>query len=258
MKKEFSTVYCREQDKIIPIFQMLDYQEKFFLPEYAKLSFYCPYCYQAPLTFVTGSTVTHEHSFFKTKNNAQHASNCIYLVNEANRQEINQYYKDLSNQQIQDKLDTMLRYLQNNLENHNKLNNELRTRLSNQLLFCPSQTHQHKRIITRALSNYYDTQPSAYNIPILFYGKAFLFNTKDNSKSIAPYCVKIMYPNYHKHSSKKYYTIFLNNIYCDFSDYDIGKPCRLAMIASVNRPDDDSALRASLYNQNALKFEQPV
>lgn len=255
MKRQFFEVYDPKIGQTLPVLRVLDSEERFLLSEYQRDTFYCPVCHEAPLTFVTGSTNSHEKSFFRTKVGAHHSPGCVYSVEEARGSELTEYYHQLSDIQMQDKLGTMLRYLSrqaNKFPDKDAQNKEILTR---HLTFRAGQSHKNKRVITRALSEYYRTEPKDYHIPILFYGEALLCNPKNENAFLYSHSVKIIFPCYRGKLAKKHNIIYLNGINCDFSNYHIGQPCHLAMVVILSKKEN-SALHADLYNRNALRFEQ--
>lgn len=258
MQRQFTEIYSAKSKTIFSIHDVLDNQEKYLLPEYSTEQFYCPSCHHAPLTFVTGSLSSHEISYFKTKNNAQHDPGCFYTVNEANSKESIEYWQSLTDPQIQDKLDVMIRYQLNCHKSSLNTDNQLVHDLNNALIFSTKQEHKQKRVLTRALSTYYQTDSSEYNTPILFYGKALLRHPDENDKPISHGNVLILFPFHNNRLVERPKHIFLHSVEVDFSTYHIGQPCYLAMLMQVNKNKKKKYIIGKLFDNKDLRFYQPI
>lgn len=109
MSKSYDEFYFRvtEQNENIEILN------KYFI-EHKKLGNYqnnmfCPGCKQAELTYV--SKASKRRAYLKRKISSRHTTSCPYQFDYANNSYVNEYFKDLSDNQIKDKLDAMMRSL---------------------------------------------------------------------------------------------------------------------------------------------------
>ena len=76
---------------------------------YYKDHMYCPECHEPHLTYVSASNI--KPSYLKTKNREQHNPNCSAAFETANDRIVRMYFKNLNTQQVNSKLDSILRIL---------------------------------------------------------------------------------------------------------------------------------------------------
>lgn len=70
---------------------------------------FCPECKEAELLYVSKTSKC--RAYLKRKISSRHTTSCSYQFDYASKSYVNEYFKDLSDNQIKDKLDAMMRSL---------------------------------------------------------------------------------------------------------------------------------------------------
>lgn len=141
------------------------------LPSFNRDALFCPECKQAKLKFT--SATSQRSAFLSTWPGDVHAQNCDYGFETASKREICGYYQTLTDNQIQDKLETCMNHFFRldiaaaHLEPDNEIEN-------NPVILINQETRQHKRLLTRSLKSVIIRNDDMLNTPILFYGKVKL------------------------------------------------------------------------------------
>lgn len=109
MSKSFDEFYFCVTEKN----ENIEILNKYFI-EHKNLGNYqdnmfCPECRQAELSYV--SKTSKRRAYLKRKISSRHTTSCSYQFDYANTRYVNEYFKNLSNNQIKDKLDAMMRSL---------------------------------------------------------------------------------------------------------------------------------------------------
>ncbi len=145
--------------------------------QYDRFSLYCPYCKEARLKFV--SATSRKSAYLATWVGEEHSANCLAGYTPAYKKELIDYYKSLSEEQISDKLDVYLRILTNR-DNGNvssKQSTQAEGKSSNSF---NSSSSTGKRLPHRTLKTIPHIEDELRNLPILFYGRAYVGFEKRN------------------------------------------------------------------------------
>lgn len=206
-----------------------------------KGNLFCPECRKAKLSFVskTNNRVAH----FRKTQNEQHQDSCSYIHEYADNNIVTEYVKNLTNRQIEDKLNAIMNMLcKRNVNTINQSDN------SGQSMSNPMVIHIAKNNITRSfrrksLSGWLDVDEKQLYV---FYGEAKLAVEKKTGQYGDFYVLRIKTENRNNEwkdkvnltSSKVFENINENSIY------------RIAMIGSLNK----KYMRISLL-RNSMIYE---
>lgn len=141
------------------------------LPSFNRDALFCPECKQAKLKFT--SATSQRNAFLSTWPGNVHAPNCDYGFEAASKREICEYYRTLTDDQIQDKLAACMNHFfkPDTAATHLEPNNEIE---NNPIILTNQETRQHKRLLTRSLRSVVMRNDDMLDTPILFYGKVKL------------------------------------------------------------------------------------
>lgn len=220
---KFERFYYKPTDKVLSISVLVNYDKKYGDIGSYKNNIYCPECHVCPLTYVKKLP----HPYLKTKNKCRHSEDpkCSYSFEEAKNNIVIKYYGSLTDQQIQSKLESMMRSLFNvnlNANNSPRQNNNN----SNDFLIPPTSDKNNiivqKRLRTKSLNTWLDQSELKDKI-YLFYGKVRLreheFTSKKNN--VTYYSLQILTKNV-KGEFKVRTSIFRGKIkdnYAEAEDY---------------------------------------
>lgn len=140
-------------------------------PSFNRDALFCPECKQAKLKFT--SATSQRNAFLSTWPGNVHAPNCDYGFEAASKREICEYYRTLTDDQIQDKLAACMNHFfkPDTAAAHLEPNNEIE---NNPIILTNQETRQHKRLLTRSLRSVVMRNDDMLDTPILFYGKVKL------------------------------------------------------------------------------------
>ena len=132
---------------------------------------FCPECKSARLKFT--SATSQKSAFLSTWPGDAHTPNCDYGFESASKREVCEYYRTLTDDQIQDKLAACMNHFfrSDTVATHLELDNEIK---DNPVILTSQKTRQHKRLLTRSLRSVVMRDDDMLDTPILFYGKSKL------------------------------------------------------------------------------------
>ena len=141
------------------------------LPSFNRDALFCPECKQAKLKFT--SATSQRSAYLSTWPGDAHTPNCDYGFESASKREICEYYRTLTDDQIQDKLAACMNHFfkPDTAATHLEPNNEIE---NNPIILINQETRQHKRLLTRSLRSVVMRNDDMIDTPILFYGKVKL------------------------------------------------------------------------------------
>lgn len=155
------------------------------LDEYDRNNLYCPECRMAKLKFTRKTNRC--SAFLSTKQGSlvdanEHDQECPYTIEPAKKKQVREYYRELTNKQIEDKLSAAINFYlhqvnggQNNLPSPHKYNPLIITAVEN-------GCQVHRRLPKRSIYSIYNVTDYELDIPLLFYGKVRLEVTEHPSK----------------------------------------------------------------------------
>ena len=147
------------------------------LDEYNRNNLYCPECRVAKLKFTRKTNRC--TAFLSTKQRTfddanEHEQKCPYAIEPAKKSQVKEYYRELTNEQIEDKLNAAINlYLrqvnggQNNPPPPHEYNPLIMTAVEN-------GRQVHRRLPKRSIYSIYSIDDSLLGIPVLLYGAAYL------------------------------------------------------------------------------------
>lgn len=109
MPKSFNEFYFCTTDKKEDIKTLNDYYIKYKNLGIYQDNMFCPECKQAELSYVPKTSQRRAH--LKRKTSSKHTNGCSYQFDYASKKYIEEYFKNLRDDQIKDKLDAMMRNL---------------------------------------------------------------------------------------------------------------------------------------------------
>lgn len=109
MPKSFDEFYFYTADKKEDIQILNDYFVKYKNLGIYQDNMFCPECRQAELSYVPKTSQRRAH--LKRKTSSKHTNWCSYQFDYASKEYIEEYFKNLRDDQIKDKLDAMMRSL---------------------------------------------------------------------------------------------------------------------------------------------------
>lgn len=175
-KNEYEKFYYN--GKAVFLEDALTDDKKDLLSIYDKSSLYCPECHIAKLKFVRK---TNKHRAFLSTKQASatdknlHASNCSYSYEQTSNKQQSNYYTELSDEQIKDKLDAAINAYLRKTDINDAIDTE--TSIDDVLNIEPT-TNSRKRIYRtlprRSIYKLYNVEEELYGFPILFYGEVGL------------------------------------------------------------------------------------
>lgn len=109
MPKSFDEFYFYTADKKEDIQILNDYFVKYKNLGIYQDNMFCPECKQAELSYIPKTLQRRAH--LKRKTSSKHTNRCSYQFDYASKKYIEEYFKNLRDDQIKDKLDAMMRSL---------------------------------------------------------------------------------------------------------------------------------------------------
>ena len=109
MPKSFDEFYFYTADKKEDIQILNDYFVKYKNLGIYQDNMFCPECKQAELSYIPKTSQRRAH--LKRKTSSKHTNWCSYQFDYASKEYIEEYFKNLRDDQIKDKLDAMMRSL---------------------------------------------------------------------------------------------------------------------------------------------------
>ena len=109
MPKSFDEFYFCTADEKEDIKTLNDYFIKYKNLGMYQDNMFCPECRQAELSYVPKTSQRRAH--LKRKTSSKHTNGCSYQFDYASKKYIEEYFKNLRDDQIKDKLDAMMRSL---------------------------------------------------------------------------------------------------------------------------------------------------
>ena len=99
---KYDEFFFRRENRIVSI---MDINNNYL---YYQNEMFCPDCHRAELSFVNNTNKT---PHLRTKQNSTHAQGCSYSYSVASNKTIIKYFTNLNSEQIENKLNSMMRYL---------------------------------------------------------------------------------------------------------------------------------------------------
>ena len=141
------------------------------MDNYDRYSLYCPYCESVRLKFY--SRTFQKNAYLATWPDSKHAEYCPASFAPAKKAEDVGYYRELSEEQIQDKLNAVLRSLTKNDNEQSHSTQSKLVRVANDT--TSSSTPTYARYLPRhSFYRLYDIEPELKGIPVAFYGEAYV------------------------------------------------------------------------------------
>lgn len=141
------------------------------MDNYDRFSLYCPYCQSVRLKFY--SRTSQKSAYLSTWPDSKHAEYCPASFTPAKKKESVNYYEELSSKQIQDKLNSLLRSLTKDDCEQIHSNQSKLVKVANDA--AGSITPAYARYLPkRTLESIPCIEPELRDIPIAFYGKAYV------------------------------------------------------------------------------------
>ena len=214
--------------------------------EFKEVKMYCPECEICELKFISGTS--QRRAFLSKLQSSRHTTECSFACDEMPRRELVKYYDEVSDEQIKNRLNAMIRYLE-------RQNNPLRDKKPIQQKSNPflEETHdknaarikQYRRIMSRSIYELYDIEKKDYGLPILLYGDVIL--TKEDGRG----CHHILKIWDKTGASDRYIRYFPRN---EFEDKDLvsGAKYHLAMVCVLG--EGKNGLICIIYNGNSIMY----
>ena len=138
---------------------------------YDRFSLYCPYCQSVRLKFY--SRTSQKSAYLSTWPDSKHADYCPASFTPTKKNEDTNYYKALSEGQIQDKLNAILRSITKSDNEQSHSAQSKLVRVANDT--TSSSTPKYASYLPkRILESIPYIEPELRDIPIAFYGKAYV------------------------------------------------------------------------------------
>ncbi|WGE33961.1 hypothetical protein NYR61_10925 [Actinobacillus genomosp. 1] len=227
MSKTFEVAYFVDENREISIQAVANQIEnnRDTLARY-KGNLFCPECRKARLSFVskTNNRVAH----FRMTQNQQHKDGCSYIHEYATKDIVTEYVKDLTEKQIENKLNAIMNMLcKSDARAVNQSVNSEKNK-NNPMVIHISQNNTNHSLRRKSLSGWLDVDEKQLYV---FYGKVKLAFEKKNGKCGDFYILHIKTKNSNNEwknkvnltSSRIFENINENSIY------------RIAMIGSLNK-----------------------
>ncbi|PZT48969.1 hypothetical protein B6S12_01355 [Helicobacter valdiviensis] len=209
---------------------------------------FCPECHLAELYFVSSVNTPH----LRTKRNSSHNADCYYNYEPVSNQVAQDFIKTLNDKQIQDKLDSIMRYLchKNNTQAISQGNSTTINPLSIEHHHSQDNIRTMQVLKKKSLNSFFSLEDIG-NI-YAFYGKVTL-NLLIGNKEAHQYAYLRLYIN----GKKKFQIYFKNNIP---NDIDNNAMYNIVIIGSINthKQDEEFLLpfKIKLLQSNCIKYEK--
>lgn len=206
---------------------------------------FCPECRQARLSFV--SKTSKRKSYLRAIDINEH-KNCSYIYEYAEKKQVVEYFKELSDGQVQDKLNAMLNMLckqdsitpsHHNQETGSDNNPMLITVTDN------SNAHSYRTIRRKSLHGWLEVNDKEQWY--VFYGQVKLSTKRQMGKYGEFYIMNIFVRNIDGQWNKKV-SISREK---EFTNINESQVYRIAIIGKL----DTQYMRIKLYNENSFKYE---
>lgn len=242
MSKTFEVAYFVSENKKISIWKIANQIEnnREELTRY-KGNLFCPECRKAKLSFVskTNNRVAH----FRMTQNEQHENGCSYAHEYATKDILTEYVNNLTDQQIEDKLNSIMNFLCKRNINAESQSDNSGNNMNNPMIIHVAKDNINRSLRRKSLSGWLDVNEQQLYV---FYGKVKLAFEKKTGKNRDFYVLYIKTKNRDNEwknkvnliSSKTFININENTIY------------RIAMIGSLNK----KYMRISLL-RNSIIYE---
>ena len=249
--------FCYE-GKVVPFQEALDDREEDLLPMYDRDRLFCPECEEAILRFTHATRC--RRAFLSTKQEANNASNrhaidCSHGYDRATKKDIQEHYKSLTQNQIEDKLNAAVNRF---LKPRRRESRETRyAHLDNNpaiIRVVEGNNSKHFSIPTRSFSRFHSIweNEDAYGIPILLYGIVRL-RTEQQEKQVRGKTMMCNYLCVHNAETMRKIRCFNR-----FENEDIIDPDAvyyLAMIVLFGKTEKGGKY-CNLYNQRSVVFQR--
>lgn len=246
--RTFEEFYYLKDNKILPISSIEDefHKNNNLNIGIFENNIFCPECYQAKLTFVQKGR---RRCHLKKIKSSNHLEGCSYKYEYISNRGIKNYINHMSNEQVEDKLNSIMRYLfSTKKEIEERINNNLKPTENPILIEQRSQQNSYKyaAIRRKSLNSYIDL--SMKDNIYIFYGKVKLKILEKTSRQENKYHLLEIYT-----LNKGEWTL-KTNIYLghtkDIIDED--KIYNIVFIANVSEYDGKWQLK--LIRNNAIKY----
>lgn len=240
--------------KVIELSSALNEDQSDLLQKYDKDCLYCPECKQAQLKFTRKTNL--RKAFLSTKQASSdslnnHANFCSHTFLKATKKQVKQYYDQLTDEQIEDKLKAAINtYLRSQDKRNEHPVNDQHNNPGVLNLVKDGQQIQ-RRLPRRSIFSIYDITDEELEIPVLYYGKVQLQTEEYPSKFVGgrPYhFLRVIDPRTRKELHRFYRGTFFDTVIPNRLYY-------LTVIAIVTK-NSFSEPKAILYRSNSLLFTE--
>ena len=217
-RKHFDEFFSKKQNRNFDLSSAIENESIF------RSDIFCPECKKAQLTLVAK---THRHrAYLRRIPTSHHHRGCSYNYEYANKKTTYDYIKSLNPEELQDKLESIMRLLCKPPLLHQSLSTEAKTTdVDASAMLIPSQNKSNvlKSLKRKKLGTYID--PSENGELYVFYGKVYL-----KIKS---------FPQYDSNTNKLYSIYFLE-IYARNSNEELKKKASFYLGNSLKEIDEES------------------
>lgn len=218
--------------------------------DYDKNLLYCPECHNGQLKFTPEYPPRRAYLSFIGNGETDHADGCSHKLPTAGKRESKVYYDNLTNQQIDNKLNAAINHFLKQIEpSRNISEDELFLRNPAVMSHHSNSEVTRKRLLTRSIYSIYKIDEDELNVPVLLYGIVKLSIEEKPSKY--EYGENYYYLNINNRETNSRIRYFYRRNIKD--DIDTDALYYIALIAMFER-NDSGKLKSDLYTQNAIKY----
>ncbi|HGO5824255.1 TPA: hypothetical protein ACK3JW_001965 [Mannheimia haemolytica] len=252
--RKFDEFFNQINQQIEPIDYLIEYSKQYGNVDGLKEHIFCPECKVAKLTFVHTGKGFH----LRTHLNTKHLERCYYNFDHIDTKSATEFFKSLSNEQVQSKLASMMRYLLGN-KNNTSISNKTDTVQDNPLLIeqkekTSTQIKTRKSLRRQKLTGYIDE--SIAGDLYIFYGDVKLSVELCTSKNNFQY-YKLIIKTKNKQGEWRYRTSLYRGKIKD--NIDVDAIYKIVFIGSANfkenREKTGKYMNIELIDYNSVRFQ---